>query len=305
MPATATKNIATGCLVLLLPIAFLLSFVFVAWPVLVALLLLLISLRVWQESQWQKLSQKVNPIFHELIQVNQGAVTALDLAMKANISASAAQRYLDAKVEEFAARTVDYEDQGTVYYFITASTLGSIFDKSEPPSLYERKPLTPSTPTKIPDESTTPSLEDSNPITPSTPAKTYDDSQPFSRHESEPIKSSTLGKIFDESEPPSLEETASPDDPPKLPEPLAEEEPTESLSQEQEEPAAPPVEKQVAAQSLIQSELAKRLEVHSSTIFKRRADPDFAEWSRSRDPEGIAWEYSADTKEFYPLETEP
>jgi hypothetical protein len=294
MPGTATKNIATGCLVLLLPIAFLLSFVFVAWPVLVALLLLLISLRLWQESQWQKLSQTVNPIFHELIQVNQGAVTALDLAMKANISASAAQRYLDAKVEEFAARTVDYEDQGTMYYFITASTLGSIFDKSEPPSLYERQPLTPSTPTKIPDESTTPSLEDSNPITPSTPAKTYDDSQPFSRHESEPIKSSTLGKIFDESEPPSLEETASPDDAAKLPEPLAE-----------EEPAAPPAEKQVAAQSLIQSELAKRLEVHSSTIFKRRADPDFPEWSRSRDPEGIAWEYLPDTKEFYPLETEP
>jgi hypothetical protein len=60
--------------------------------------------------------------------------------------------------------------------------------------------------------------------------------------------------------------------------------------------------KQAASESLIQSELAKRFDVHSSTVYKRRTDPDFSEWSRSRDPEGIAWKYSPETREFVPLE---
>ncbi|MEM7554729.1 MAG: hypothetical protein AAF378_11625 [Cyanobacteria bacterium P01_A01_bin.84] len=54
--------------------------------------------------------------------------------------------------------------------------------------------------------------------------------------------------------------------------------------------------------SLIQSELAKRLGVYSSTVYKRRNDPKFPEWSRDRDPDGIAWNYSKSTKEFFPVE---
>jgi hypothetical protein len=58
-------------------------------------------------------------------------------------------------------------------------------------------------------------------------------------------------------------------------------------------------------QSLIQAELAKRLDVHSSTVGKRKSDPDFTEWSQSRDPEGIAWAYSPETKEFLAVEKKP
>jgi hypothetical protein len=65
-----------------------------------------------------------------------------------------------------------------------------------------------------------------------------------------------------------------------------------------------PLEKQLVFGSLIQSELAKRLNVYSSTVYKRRNDPDFAEWSRSRDPDGIAWSFSRRNKEFFPLEEE-
>ena len=43
---------------------------------------------------------------------------------------------------------------------------------------------------------------------------------------------------------------------------------------------------------IIQSELAKRLDVHSSTIYKRRSEPNFTDWTRNRDPEGLAWGYS-------------
>jgi len=59
---------------------------------------------------------------------------------------------------------------------------------------------------------------------------------------------------------------------------------------------------QLAFGSLLQSELAKRLNVYSSTIYKRRNDPDFAEWSRSRDPDGIAWSFSRKTKDFFPVD---
>jgi len=55
--------------------------------------------------------------------------------MKANFSAATAKRYLDTKAEEFGAQRRDDKELGTVYYFITARTLGSIFDDSEPPSL--------------------------------------------------------------------------------------------------------------------------------------------------------------------------
>jgi len=63
-----------------------------------------------------------------------------------------------------------------------------------------------------------------------------------------------------------------------------------------------PLEEQLVFGSLIQSELAKRLNVYSSTVYKRRNDPDFAQWCRSRDPDGIAWSYSRKSKEFFPIE---
>lgn len=49
-----------------------------------------------------------------------------------------------------------------------------------------------------------------------------------------------------------------------------------------------------------QSELARRFNVHPNTIGKWKAKPEFLEWSRQKDPEAIAWEYSAENKRFYP-----
>jgi hypothetical protein len=52
-------------------------------------------------------------------------------------------------------------------------------------------------------------------------------------------------------------------------------------------------------ETINQSDLAKRLDVHPSTLYKRRSDVSFDEWTRNRDPEGFAWGYQKDTKEFY------
>ncbi|MGI2905112.1 hypothetical protein [Tolypothrix sp. VBCCA 56010] len=123
------------------------------------------------------------------------------------------------------------------------------------------------------------------------------------------ITGSILGSILDSSEP--IKELASkpvainaqllaaP-----LPEVQKEKAEAESLTQATTEEVKKPLEKQLVFGSLIQSELAKRLNVYSSTVYKRRNDPDFSEWSRSRDPDGIAWSFSRTNKEFFPLEEE-
>jgi hypothetical protein len=87
--------------------------------------------------------------------------------------------------------------------------------------------------------------------------------------------------------------------------PQAEPEQTESLDEHEDVWAEAADKEPQASQSLIQAELAKRLDVHSSTVGKRKSDPDFSEWSQSRDPEGMAWVYSAETKEFVPVEAKP
>ena len=61
--------------------------------------------------------------------------------------------------------------------------------------------------------------------------------------------------------------------------------------------ATPPTDRPLV--TIIQSELAKRLDVHSSTVYKRRSEPNFTDWTRNRDPEGLAWGYTEETKEYY------
>lgn len=134
------------------------------------------------------------------------------------------------------------------------------------------------------------------------------------------INASILGDILDSSEPleklpprPVTTEVRSLLAPPQpipqekqeeeeaLPESLPESLP-EVTVQATHEAVTKPLEEQLVFGSLIQSELAKRLGVYSSTVYKRRNDPDFSEWSRSRDPDGIAWSYSRKSREFFPIE---
>jgi hypothetical protein len=52
--------------------------------------------------------------------------------------------------------------------------------------------------------------------------------------------------------------------------------------------------------SFTQTELSRRFKVHATTIGKWKVKPEFAQWSREKDPEAIAWEYSTENKRFYP-----
>jgi hypothetical protein len=60
-------------------------------------------------------------------------------------------------------------------------------------------------------------------------------------------------------------------------------------------------ETSTVAEIITQADLAKRLDVHPSTLYKRRSDVSFDDWTRNRDPDGFAWGYQRDTKEFYRL----
>ncbi len=51
-------------------------------------------------------------------------------------------------------------------------------------------------------------------------------------------------------------------------------------------------------EELTQTQLAKRLLVESSTIFRQKNKDGFEEWSRTKDPDGLAWSYNKELKRF-------
>src|ERR671933_100342 len=383
---------ATGLLVLILPIAFLIVLLFKAWPVLLALLLLSITLRVWQQYQWQQWSKRVNPYFNQLIKENQGCLTALDLSIKANLSGSAARLFLDKKAEEFGAQRQEYEGKGTVYYFLTVSSLGSLLEESEPPPELEDEDeediatLTAALPVSelietltekdshfshshgessirarqelpeltIAEESVSPvevttteqvEVEEEKPVSPvevtTTEQVEVEEEKPVSPVEVttteqvevevekpvSPVEVTTTEQVEVEEEKPvppvevtttekpvppvEVTTTEKPVPPVEVTttdqveadvEPLKppQSELTELLKEKKNLHQDAPPQNQEVYKPLIQAELAKRLDVHSSTVGKRKTDEDFPEWSQSRDPEGIAWEYNPSTKEFVP-----
>ena len=235
-----------GFLLVLLPLSFLIIFLVSAWRVLLGLLAVVVGFNLWRTYRWQQWCSQVNPVFQKLIREHSGRITPMDLALRGNFNGGKAKRYLDAKASEFGASIAD-SDNGNIYYFMTANTLGSILDSSEPEIDFSKAPV------------------------------------------------ATLNKEFLEPIPVKVKEE------PSVELVNAEELPEETLEQAEH---AKPLEKQLFLGSLIQSELAKRLGVYSSTVFKRRDDPAFPEWSRNKDPDGVAWTFSADTKEFFPVEDE-
>jgi hypothetical protein len=222
---------AVGILVLIVPYAVAAVILYTFWQWILLLLVLSLGWKLWQNYQWLKLSAQVSPFFNRLIQENQGCLTSMDLSLKANLSANMAKRFLEKKAEEYGAQKRVLADKGTVYYFLTVSALGSIFDDSEPEDEDEIA---------------------ANPV--ATPI------------ESPPIKTPPINVTT-----PTVETTET-------------------------------VGEGDRTQELIQSELAKRLDTHTSTIGRRKSDPDFVDWTRSKDPDGMGWKYVAETNVFVAID---
>ena len=282
MTGKVLDNSAKSALVLILPIAVTIVVLLKAWPILLALFLLVMTGRIWQSYQWRKLSQEVNPFFTELIKDNQGCLTPLDLSLKANLTAQAAHRFLEKKAEEYGAQKKVLGEKGVAYYFLTASALGSIFEDSEP-SLTE-------------DVSSETTLHQVTTTEKFSPASTQEIAQlvkPETPTEAASEISEKVAVTSISPEPSSTEEETSVTD---IKEAVKEE--------KTEKQAIPPPETSGSHVALIQSDLAKRLDLNASTVGRRKSDPDFPQWSQSKDPEGIAWKYVRKSKMFVPIENE-
>jgi hypothetical protein len=293
MPERAinTKS-ATGCLLVLIPAALTMSALFVAWPVILGVTLLIAGGNVWQSYEWSKTTQSIDPFFQQLIVQNRGEISPIDLSLRANISGKVSQRYLATRAGEFGTGSRQHPDRGQIYYFVSVSTLGSIFDDSErdapaiepvtnPVVVLQPAPIsTQSIPEiSVPPVATPPIVEvaqSSIPAFEPIPQPAPPTSQP-------PVSElSNLSQLFDrEAAPTTIPVTA-------------EIEPDPVANVSAPDPQTPLV-------TIIQSELAKRLDVHSSTIYKRRGEPDFTDWTRNRDPEGVAWGYAEASKEYYQI----
>ncbi len=317
MPDQTVKhdNSLPGFLLILLPAAFGAVFLSVAWPFILGAVVLLTGNNVWQSYQWAKLSQQVNPYFMQMVLEQQGEIAPLALSARASISAPVADRYLQGKAAEIGGVSYRSATGGTVYSFLTVGSLENTFAGLDstvsvsqklaameyvladaevstvavtPAPIAEFTPIASDTPTTA-DTSTAivpPStLEIEQPLASSPVPEVIEPVAPVVAHDTETAASGStfaqaLRTIF------NAEHT----------EPVAEEAIAFSATA-----AIEPEPITASVETISQTDLAKRLDVHPSTLYKRRSDVSFVDWTRNRDPEGIAWGYQKDTKEFYRL----
>ncbi|MGB0564295.1 MAG: hypothetical protein ACPGVO_21220 [Spirulinaceae cyanobacterium] len=127
MTGQGQDSSTASSLILILPFAVVVMALYTAWRWLLGAAALLLLLQVWKNYQWQRLSDRLVPIFNRLLKANQGCLTAVDLALAADLRVDIAQRFLAQQAAYYGGQTKVHPEQGKVYYFLTASALDSIF----------------------------------------------------------------------------------------------------------------------------------------------------------------------------------
>ena len=290
-------------LILILPLAAIIVLLYKAWMWVLGFVVLIIVWKLVDNYQWQQWCTRINPIFNQLLKENQGQITPMDLSLKANLSAGSATRFLARKAEEFGATSRELPEQGKVYYFITASTLGSILDDSEPLADEPEELEQPET-FEVDEDDDELDISDTSTVNPKTAITSQPEanpslSSPFAQLAA--LKEERQQKNQDGDESSSLSESETPSPITTTPSPSGESPPNSTSSQKIETPTEPEKKKKF---TLIQSDLAKRLDTTPSTIGRRKTDVSFAEWSQSKDPDGIAWKYLRKSKVFIPVDPE-
>ncbi|MEY2858386.1 MAG: hypothetical protein RLZZ74_2699 [Cyanobacteriota bacterium] len=262
MTVKVLDNGSAGALVLIIPLAFGFVVLYMLWPFLLLIAAMIVAFKIWQDYRWNKWCGEVNPYFNQLIKETRGYVTPVDLSVKANLTPHAAKTFLARKSDEYGTQPKNVADQGVVYYFPTASALGSILDDSEPEAAVNSYQLAGKDSSKLSVRGIA-QLAKQEQTEAEITAKDTESSSVALITRAESPQTTAISPDF-ETDSSTFDHTASID----------------------------------AGQSLIQAELAKRLDLNSSTVGRRKSDPDFELWSMSKDPEGIAWRYDQDTK-FY------
>lgn len=275
MTGRVLDNSSAGILILIIPVAFVVLVLYKFWLVLLILALLIVAWKAWQNYQWDKWSEQVNPYFNQLVRDNKGYLTPLDLSLVANLTSRSAKVFLERKADEYGVAPKQVQDKGVVYYFPTASALGRIFDDSEPFGDFDDD-----------EEDTSPTPQLVSAVSASKPP-TKSLFRELAEQKAKQEQNQTTTQV--ELEPSTSAESTQVDAP--MPAATATEPQDSATTTEQ------------SSLSLSQADLSDRLEVHSSTVGRRKSQPDFPEWSQSRDPEGIAWRYLEEEQIFVPLET--
>lgn len=260
MTGKVLDNGSAGALVLIIPLAFSFVALYMLWPLLLLIAAMIVAFQLWQNYQWQKWCREINPYFNQLIKENRGYLTPVDLSVKANLTAKDAKAFLARKSDEYGTKPQSIPEKGMVYFFPTASALGSILDDSEPEAAVNSYQLAAKDSTKL----------------------SVRGIAQLAKQEQDEIKDPATNSPSSVAQ---LTKAESPQSTANL------ESESETDSSTINQPASID-----AGQSLIQAELAKRLDLNSSTVGRRKFDPDFPEWSQSKDPEGVAWRYESDTK---------
>jgi DNA-binding transcriptional regulator YiaG len=270
MTGKVLDNGSAGILILILPLAFGFVLLYKLWPIFLALTILILAFRIWDNYQWKKWCEKVNPYFNQLIKENQGYLTPIDLSVKANLSARSAKAFLSRKSEEYGVPPKKVKDKGLVYYFPTASALGSIFDDSD--------------------------IEDDSDYEPAV------DSYQLAAKDSSKLSVKGIAQLAKQEQSQKASEVATESSA------VAQLTKTDFEEAEAEEAEEAEVNQEISSingnNALIQAELAKRLDCNSSTVGRRKSNPDFSEWSQSKDPEGIAWKYLPETQLYVPVDSD-
>jgi hypothetical protein len=263
MTGKVLDNGSAGALVLIIPLAFGFVVLYMLWPFLLLIAAMIVAFKIWQDYKWQKWCAEINPYFNQLIKETRGYVTPVDLSVKANLTANAAKAFLARKSNEYGTEPKNIADKGVVYYFPTASALGSILDDSEPEVAVNSYQL---------------AGKDSSKLSVRGIAQLAKQEQNEAVDSNEDAESSAVALITKAESPQST---------------------AISFESETDSSTSSTINQTTsidAGQSLIQAELAKRLDLNSSTVGRRKSDPDFELWSMSKDPEGIAWRYDQDSK---------
>jgi hypothetical protein len=285
------RRLAKGFLLLLVPTALLVAFIFVAWPFILGATLVIVGISMWQSYRWSRTIKAIDPHFQEIVHHHRGEVAPIDIANRAKVSGAVAQRYLLQKAQEFGTASRQDPQRGAVFYFVSVGTLGRILDDSE---------LTLPLPT--PPVAAKPIVAAVSPLTvPAPPVKPID-ATVAKIAEPPPINSIPLPtEPKAKPEPPPLDAAPVLESPPPLDVPVPESQPP-SVAEALVEVAEPEILSTDHLQKILKSDLAKRLEVQPSTLYKRRNETDFTEWTRSRDPDGQGWGFLSATKEFYQVD---
>jgi hypothetical protein len=325
-------------LLILLPAAFGAVFLSVAWPFILGAVVLLTGNNVWQSYQWAKLSQQVNPYFMQMVLEQQGEIAPLALSARASISAPVADRYLQGKAAEIGGVSYRSATGDTVYSFLTVSSLENTFAGLDPTVSVSQKlaameyvladaevstvevtlaPAAEFTPTTVevetapvePVEPVVTKIVEAALVEPVVSAVTeiIELVTPAAPVVAEIVETASVKPVVSvvpeviESVAPAVaksnETAASGSTFAQALRTIFNAEHTEPVAEESIE--LEPIT--ASAETISQTDLAKRLDVHPSTLYKRRSDTSFGEWTCNRDPEGVAWGYQRDTKEFYRL----